>query len=99
MANLEVIIRPSDGTDEMVLRSPDAYLPVPPNDKTCPFSGRGHHWFYKTIINGPARKHIRLIHDIQPKGKRGTWMYHIGDLIDFLNGLAEAQKKQSNNPK
>ena len=91
-ATLHVIIRSSDG-DEQVIKTPDAYTTLPTKGKRCPYTGRSAAWYYRRILKGDARKHIRCIHEREPGSSRGTWMVHIGDLLAWLNRVAETQDK------
>lgn len=89
-ATLHVIIRSADG-DEQVIKTPDAWTTLPKKGKQCPYTGRSAAWYYRHILKGEARKHIRCIHEREPKSKRGRWMVHIGDLLAWLNQRANAQ--------
>ena len=93
-ATLHVIIRSADG-DEQVLKTPDAWTTLPKKGKQCPYTGRSAAWYYRRILQGEARKHIRTIHEREPGSNRGAWMIHIGDLLAYLNRLAEAQNEKS----
>jgi len=65
------------------------YLPTPKNGNQCPISGMGHARFYAKVINGEGRKHVRIVDMKEPNQSRGTKFYHAGDLLCWLNSLAE----------
>lgn len=68
--------------------STDRYIAVPKNGKICPVSGFGHARFYRVIINGEGRRHIRILDLKEPGQTRGTKFVHHGDLIAWLNSRA-----------
>lgn len=65
------------------------FLPVPKNGVFCPVSGFGHARFYQQVVNGPGRKHVRILDLKQPGQTRGTKFYHAGDLMRWLESLCE----------
>lgn len=69
------------------------FLPIPKNGAFCPVSGFGHARFYAQIVNGPGRKHVRILDLKQPGQTRGTKFYHAGDLLRWLNSLCEKVEK------
>ena len=70
------------------------YLPAPKNGAVCPISGFGHSRFYQKVVNGAGRKHVRIVDLREPGEARGTKFYHVGDLLGWLNSLAEKQAKE-----
>lgn len=69
---------------------PDKYSPVPPNGKRCEFCGLGHSRLYQ-LLDGPAKPFVRVASLRQPGKKRGTRLFHVGDLLRYLDGLAVDQ--------
>lgn len=69
----------------------ETWWPVPPNNTICPHTGRKRGWFYKNVINGPMRQHVRVVHLRQPGAKRGQYMYCLNDFRDYMNKLAAEQ--------
>lgn len=77
--------------------SPDPGLnifrPIPPNGRSCAYSGLGHSRLYRLLVNpGPARKFVRVCSLKQPGQSRATQLYHVGDLLAYLTHLAEEQR-------
>lgn len=80
---------------EIIGQSLNRYAPVPANGKLCAVSGFGHARFYQKVINGPGRQHVRLV-DLRESGEsRGTKFYHVGDMLAWMNSLADQQRKES----
>lgn len=74
-------MRPDDGSNNYWNR----YLPAPRNGKRCPVSGFSHSTFYRVVINGPARKHVRIADLRRPGQRRSTKYYHAGDLLHWID--------------
>ena len=73
----------------------DRYLPAPKNGQHCPVSGMGHARFYTKVINGEGRNHVRIVDMKEPNQSRGTKFYHAGDLLSWLNSIAERPLRTS----
>ena len=73
---------------------PDRYAPIPPNGRRCDFSGLGHARLYQ-LLNGPARPFVRVASLREPGAKRGTRLFHVGDLLNYLDRLAAEQAGDS----
>jgi hypothetical protein len=86
----------SEGYDQS-LPYPDRYAQFPANGRRCEFSGLGHGRFYQ-LLDGPAKDHVRVASLKEPGKKRGTRLFHVGDLLRYLDGLAAAQAADSPNP-
>jgi hypothetical protein len=66
---------------------PNRWAQIPPNGKHCPYTGLGHSRLYQ-LLDGIGRKHIRVASIRDPKAARGTRLYHLGDMLRFLDQLA-----------
>jgi hypothetical protein len=75
---------------------PDRYAKIPANGQFCEYSGLGHSRLYQ-LLNGPAKNFVRVASLREPGAKRGTRLFHVGDLLRFLNRLAEEQRGESSN--
>lgn len=73
---------------------PDRYAPIPPNGKKCEFTGLGHARLYQ-LLNGPAKAFVRVASLREPDAKRGTRLFHVGDLLNYFNRLAVEQAADS----
>jgi hypothetical protein len=73
---------------------PDRYSPIPPNGRRCEFTGLGHSRLYQ-LLDGLAKDHVRVASLRESGAKRGTRIFHVGDMLRFLDGLA-AQRAEPN---
>jgi len=71
-------------------RHPDRYSPIPANGNKCEFTGLGHARLYQ-LFNGPAKDFVRVASLREPGKKRGTRLFHVGDLLAYLDRLAAEQ--------
>ena len=66
---------------------PDRYSPIPPNGRHCPFTGLGHSRLYQ-LLKGPAKPYVRVASLREPRATRGTTLFHVGDMLGYLDSLA-----------
>ena len=67
----------------------DAYHAIVPNGQRCPVTGLKHGKLYELLSKeGAARGVVRVAHLVGPGSKRGITLFHVGDMLDFLDGLA-----------
>ena len=70
----------------------DRWSPIPPNGRSCQFTGLKHAKLYHLLATGGlARKHVRVVNLRTPGAKRGQTLYHVGDMLQFLDTLAREQ--------
>lgn len=73
-------------------READRWMPIPPNGRSCPVTGLKHAKLYGLLgVGGVARGHVRIVNLRTPGAKRGQTLFHVGDMLDFLNRLAAEQ--------
>ena len=71
---------------------PNRYAPIPPNGKRCEFTGLGHAKLYTVLTaGGPARKKVRVANLRTTGASRGQTLFHVGDMLRFLDDLAAEQ--------
>lgn len=70
---------------------PNLYRPIPANGKACHYTGLKHARLYKLLNNSSARKTIRVVQLRDPGAAKGVTLYHVGDLMLFLDRLAAQQ--------
>ena len=71
---------------------PNAYTPIHPNGKTCPHTGLKHAQLYKLLTHGGiARPHVRVASIKDPAARKGKTVFNIGDMLRYLDALAEQQ--------
>ena len=75
----------------------DRDAPIPANGKKCDFTGLGHGRLYQ-LLNGPARAFVRVASLRAPGAKRGSRLFHVGDLLNYLDRLAAEQAAGSVDP-
>lgn len=74
---------------------PNRYAPIPPNGHRCEFTGLGHAKLYNVLsLGGPVRKKVRVANLRAPGARRGQTLYHVGDLLRYLDELAATQGTQ-----
>jgi len=70
----------------------DRWSPIPPNGRSCQFTGLKHAKLYHLLsAGGLARKHVRVANLRTPGAKRGQTLFHVGDMLRFLDGMAREQ--------
>jgi hypothetical protein len=72
---------------------PNRYTTIPPNGRRCEFTGLGHAKLYQILrVDGIARHKVRVANLRMPGTTRGQTLFHVGDLLRFLDGLADANR-------
>jgi hypothetical protein len=70
----------------------DRWTPIPPNGRCCQFTGLKHARLYRLLADGGlAREHVRIVNLRTPGAKRGQTLFHVGDMLEFLDSLATKQ--------
>jgi hypothetical protein len=76
-------------------RYPDRYTPIPANGLRCEFTGLRHAKLYHLLSAGsPARRRVRVANLRNPGAKRGQTLFHVGDMLRYLDELAGKQTAQ-----
>ena len=71
---------------------PDTWSEIPPNGKVCSRTGLKHAKIYSMLGKGGiARAHVRVANLKDPKAKQGKTLFHLGDMLRFLDELAAQQ--------
>ena len=71
---------------------PNCYSAVPPNGKTCAFTGLKHTHLYTLLSDGGlARPHVRVVNLREPGATKGKTLFHVGDRLRYLTSLAFQQ--------
>jgi hypothetical protein len=82
MIEEEPMARPAD--------YPNRYATIPPNGRRCEFTGLGHAKLYQILgADGIARRKVRVANLRMPGTARGQTLFHVGDMLRFLDQLAE----------
>jgi hypothetical protein len=76
---------------EAAERYPNRYTAVPPNGEICVFTGLKHAKCYQ-LLNGIAKGKVRVVNLREPGAARGKTLFHVGDMLRFLDELAAKQK-------
>jgi len=76
----------------------DRYLPAPSGSQRCPVSGFGRSTFYREVIQGAGRDHVRVFDLRKPGQVRARKYYHAGDLLRWLDCVAEEHTKRERPP-
>ena len=66
---------------------PNQYTPIVPNGKRCQFTGLGHGRLYQ-LLDGPAKGKVRVASLRHGDATRGTRLFHVGDMLRYLDSLA-----------
>jgi hypothetical protein len=70
---------------------PNRYATIPPNGRRCEFTGLGHAKLYHILsTEGIARRQVRVANLRTPGAARGQTLFHVGDMLRFLDELADA---------
>jgi hypothetical protein len=81
-----------EDTEPAPSREADRWSPIPPNGRSCEFTGLKHAKLYDLLGgDGIARGHVRVVNLRTPGAKRGQTLFHVGDMLTFLSRLAEEQ--------
>ena len=73
---------------------PNCYACLPPNrsGSVCPHTGLRHAHLAKLLKpGGQAAKHVRVVALREPGARRGKTLFHVGDMLQWLDGLASSQ--------
>jgi hypothetical protein len=71
---------------------PNCYIVIPPNGKVCSVTGLRHTHLYNLLSdNGSARPFVRVVNLREPGAKKGKTLFHVGDMLCFLDSLAKLQ--------
>lgn len=71
---------------------PNSYATIPANGQSCPHTGLKHAHLYKLLgENGAAREFVRVVNLRDPKARHGKTLFHVGDMLRFLDKLAFKQ--------
>jgi predicted phosphoadenosine phosphosulfate sulfurtransferase len=71
---------------------PDIWCEIPPNGRICAHAGLKHAKLYSLLAKGGlARQHVRVANLRDPGAKQGKTLFHLGDLLRFLDELAAQQ--------
>ena len=83
-----VIEEPSAAASPVV----DRWAPIPPNGQSCQFTGLKHAKLYHLLgAGGLVRKRVRVVNLRTPGAQRGQTLFHVGDMLQFLDALAREQ--------
>jgi hypothetical protein len=78
---------------------PNCYSVIPPNGRRCEYTGLKHAKLYQVLgPNGVARPHVRVVNLRSPGASRGQTLFHVGDMLRFLDQLAQESHSQSDYP-
>ncbi len=73
-------------------RYPDRYTPIPPNGQRCEFTGLKRAKLYHLLqVGGPVRRKVRVANLRTPGTARGQTLFHVGDMLRYLDKLAGEQ--------
>ena len=73
---------------------PNRYTPIPPNGKRCEVTGMKHAKLYHILnVGGIARNKVRVANLRSPGTSRGQTLFHVGDMLRFLDELAADQMR------
>ena len=73
-------------------RYPDRYTPIPANGLRCEFTGLRHAKLYHLLsAGGRVRKKVRVANLRTPGATRGQTLFHVGDMLRYLDELAGDQ--------
>lgn len=68
---------------------PNRYATIPPNGRRCEFTGLGHAKLYQILSpEGIARRKVRVANLRMPGAARGQTLFHVGDMLRYLDELA-----------
>ena len=74
---------------------PNRYATIPPNGRRCEFTGLGHAKLYQIPgTDGIARRKVRVANLRMPGTARGQTLFHVGDMLRWLDELAETSNER-----
>jgi hypothetical protein len=69
------------------------YAPVPTNSEgPCRYTGLRHSLLYVTLNRPEVRERVRVAKLKAPGANRGKTLFHVGDMLAYLDSLADEQK-------
>jgi hypothetical protein len=93
--NLPMVI--DDSNSEAAPEYPNRYATIPPNGRRCQFTGLGHAKLYQILgPDGVARRRVRVANLRMPGAARGQTLFHVGDMLRFLDLLAQQSTTETN---
>ncbi len=93
--NLPMII--DDSHSQAAPEYPNRYATIPPNGRRCQFTGLGHAKLYQILgPDGVARRRVRVANLRMPGAARGQTLFHVGDMLRFLDVLAQQSTTEMN---
>lgn len=82
--------KPMTRTDDY----PNRYTTIPPNGRRCEFTGLGHAKLYQILrVDGIAHRKVRVANLRMPGTSRGQTLFHVGDMLRYLDELADANRQ------
>jgi hypothetical protein len=76
---------------------PNSYAPIPANGQSCPHTGLKHAHLYKLLGDkGSAREFVRVVNLRDPNARHGKTLFHVGDMLRFLDRIALEQGTGTN---
>jgi hypothetical protein len=70
----------------------DIWTEIPPNGRICPYTGLKHAKLYSLLGKGGlARAYVRVANLRDPGAKQGKTIFHVGDMLRFLDGISAQQ--------
>jgi hypothetical protein len=79
-------------TSAVASQEVDRWSPIPPNGQRCQFTGLKHAKLYHLLASGGVvRKRVRVVNLRTPGAKRGQTLFHVGDMLQFLDALSREQ--------
>lgn len=79
-------------TEVTALPVMERWSPIPPNGQSCQFTGLKHAKLYHLLGDGGlAKKHVRVVNLRTPGANRGQTLFHVGDMLRFLDALSRKQ--------
>ena len=78
-----------EAAPESAEQYPETWTPIVPNGKRCKVTGLGHSKLYQILgPEGIAKPYVRTA-SLKPGGAiRGTTIFHVGDMLRWLNKKA-----------
>ena len=71
---------------------PDMWTEIPPNGKICAYTGLKHAKLYSLLGKGGiGRPYVRIANLREPGAKQAKTIFHLGDMLRFLDNLAAEQ--------
>ena len=89
---MKIEIKPSPEENEHTPQYPDSWVEIPPNGKGCAYTGLKHAKLYSLFGKGGlARPYVRVANLRNPGARQGKTIFHLGDMLRFLDTLAAQQ--------